>query len=153
MPLSLRSPAFAADAVLPARFTCHGDGLLPPLAWSQAPARSAAFALVLEDPDAPGGTFRHFGAYNIPGDQREWPEGPGGVVEPVEPALHDFGGSGLVPPCPPAGGGTHHYRFRLFALAASLSFDRPPTCQGLIAMMHLQNVILDEAVLVATCDG
>ena len=153
MPFSLGSPAFSAAAALPARFTCHGDGLLPPLSWSQPPTPSASFALILEDPDAPGGMFRHFGAYNIPGDRRDWPEGPGTVVDPVKPVLHDFGGLGLLPPCPPAGSGTHHYRFRLFALAAPLSFDQPPTGQGLIAMMHLQNLVLDEAVLVATCDG
>ncbi len=126
---------------------------MPPLAWSQPPAQSAGFALIVEDPDAPGGMFRHFGAYNIPGDRRDWPEGPDTVVDPVKPVVHDLGGLGLFQPGPPAGSGTHHYGFRLLALAPPLSFDRPPAGQGLIAMMNVQHLMLGEAVLVGTCHG
>jgi Raf kinase inhibitor-like YbhB/YbcL family protein len=151
MPLTLTSPAFAPNGDLPEKYTCRGAGLLPPLAWSDAPEQAASFALILEDPDAPGGMFRHFGAYGIPATLRELPEGTGDLAEPLQPVLHDFGAVGLFPPCPPPGSGVHRYHFRLFALASKPSFERPPTCQGLIAMM--QESLLSEAVLVARCSG
>ena len=151
MPLTLTSPAFAPNSDLPEKYTCRGDGLLPPLAWSDVPEGTAGFALILEDPDAPGGMFRHFGAYGIPAGARELPEGTGELSEPVRPVLHDFGAAGLFPPCPPPGSGVHRYHFRLFALSGMPSFDHPPTCQGLIAMM--QSTLLGEATLVANCAG
>lgn len=151
MSFVLTSPAFDAGAPLPERHTCRGEGLLPPLAWTDPPAGCRGFALILEDPDAPGGMFRHFGAYGLPAKLRELPEGRGELAAPARPVLHDFGATGLFPPCPPPGSGTHRYRFRLFALSDALSFERPPTCQGLIAMM--QGVRLAEADLVATCEG
>lgn len=151
MTLTLSSPAFAADTDLPERYTCRGAGLLPPLGWSGVPAATASFALILEDPDAPGGMFRHFGAYGIPADLRGLAGETTELAAPIRPVLHDFGAVGLFPPCPPRGSGVHHYRFRLFALAATPTFERPPTCQGLIAM--LQGSLLEEAVLVATCAG
>jgi Raf kinase inhibitor-like YbhB/YbcL family protein len=151
MPLTLTSPAFAANTPLPERYTCRGAGVLPPLAWSGVPATTASFALILEDPDAPGGMFRHFGAYGISGELRELAGESAELASPIRPVLHDFGAVGLFPPCPPPGSGVHHYRFRLFALTATPSFERPPTCQGLIAM--LQGSLLEEAVLVATCTG
>lgn len=151
MPLTLTSPAFAANTDLPERYTCRGAGLLPPLAWSGVPATTASFALILEDPDAPGGMFRHFGAYGIPAEVRELAGETAELALPIRPVLHDFGAVGLFPPCPPPSSGVHGYRFRLFALAATPSFERPPTCQGLIAM--LQANLLEEAVLVANCTG
>ncbi len=153
MPLTLASPAFAANSELPDKYTCRGAGLLPPLAWSGVPDGTVGFALILEDPDAPGGAFRHFGAYAIPAETRELPEGTGDLADPARPVLHDFGAVGLFPPCPPPGSGVHHYRFRLFALSAMPSFDRSPTCQGLIAMMMMRAGLLAEAALVARCAG
>lgn len=149
MPLSLASPVFAPGSDLPERYTCRGAGLLPPLAWSGVASNTVSFALMLEDPDAPGGMFRHFCAYGIPAEMRELPEGNGDLPEPIQPALHDFGAVGLFPPCPPPGTGAHRYRFRLAALSSTPQFERPPTAQGLIAVM--QPSLLEEAVLVASC--
>jgi len=153
MTLTLTSPAFADGAPLPVRFTGRGEKLLPPLKWDGAPPGTAGFALILEDPDAPGGMFRHYGAYGIPPELDMLPEGDGNAPPPMMPVLHDFGAPGLFPPDPPPGTGRHHYRFRLFALTSAPSFEQPPTCQGLIAMMHVLDVIAGEASLTATCDA
>lgn len=153
MALELTSPAFKSGEPIPARYTCDGEGLTPPLAWSGAPAGARSYALILEDPDAPSGMFRHWGLYNLAPSANGLPEGrpdAGGTVA-GDPALHDFGQANYFPPCPPPGSGVHHYRFRLLALSTeSLEFETPPTCQGLLAM--IQAHLLEEAVLVGTCE-
>jgi Raf kinase inhibitor-like YbhB/YbcL family protein len=146
MAFALTSGAFAAGNPIPARHTCDGEGLTPPLAWSGAPAGAGSLALVLEDPDAPGGMFRHWGLYNIDpaSDGLQESQSAG------DPVLHDLGRPGYFPPCPPPGSGVHRYRFRLFALSGRRDFETPPTCQGLLAM--IQGDILEEAILVGTCE-
>lgn len=154
MTFTLLSPAFQSGTSLPEKFTCRGAGLMPPLAWNSVPDGTASFCLILEDPDAPGGMFRHYGVYNLAGSMRDIAEGRGELAAPAAPVLHDFGKTGLFPPCPPPGSGTHHYRFRLFAMPVErLEFESPPTCQGLIAMMTIFGPPLGEAVLTATCVG
>jgi len=68
--LSLLSPALQDGAPVPSQFTCDGANQAPPLSWSEPPAGTRSFALVLDDPDAPGGTFRHWGVYDIPAAAR-----------------------------------------------------------------------------------
>lgn len=149
MALALTSQAFASGAAIPSRYTCDGKGLTPPLAWTGAPAGSRSFALVLEDTDAPGGMFRHWGLYNIDASAGGVPESDGDRGTAGNPALHDFGRPGYLAPCPPPGSGVHRYHFRLFALSSGgLDFETPPTCQGLLAMIH--DHVLAEAVLVGT---
>lgn len=109
---TLSSSAFADGQALPAEFGCEGRGHSPPLAWSEPPAGTRGFALVVDDPDAPGGTFRHWGAYDIPASAREFPSG----ASPPGQARNDFGNPGYGAPCPPRGHGPHHYRFKLYAL-------------------------------------
>ena len=113
--LYLSSSAFADGQALPAEFTCDGAGHSPPLQWSDAPAGTQSFAVVLEDPDAPEGTFGHWGVYDIPASTHALAagaDGRGGLKQ----TGNDFDQSGYGPPCPPTGDKPHHYRFRVTAL-------------------------------------
>lgn len=110
--LSLTSKAFANGGPIPAQYTCDGSGQSPALSWSDPPPGTRSFALVIEDPDAPSGTFRHWGLFDIPASARS--------IEPGQrignEVANDFGKPGYGAPCPPKGQ-LHHYRLRLFALA------------------------------------
>ena len=80
MAMSLRSPAFAANASIPTKYTCEGDDVSPPLAWSDAPAGTKSFALIVDDPDAPDpkaprDAWVHWVLYNLPADANALPEG------------------------------------------------------------------------------
>jgi Raf kinase inhibitor-like YbhB/YbcL family protein len=116
--LKMSSPAFKPDQPIPQKFARDGENFSPPLGWSGAPRGTKSFALIVEDPDAPSGTFRHWALYNIDRDQDELPEGIGKKAKPasVVMAVNDFGKTGYDGPQPPRGDGPHHYHFRLFAL-------------------------------------
>jgi hypothetical protein len=110
--MRIRSPDFANGGMIPAQFTCQGSDVSPELEISGVPAGAKSLALVLEDPDAPSGTFTHWIVWNIPPGTTKIASGttPGGAVQGV----NDFGNGGYGGPCPPAG--THRYFFRLAAL-------------------------------------
>jgi Raf kinase inhibitor-like YbhB/YbcL family protein len=110
--IALTSPAFAAGEPIPREYTCDGANHSSPLEWRGAPAGTKSFALVMEDPDAPGGTFRHWGVYDLPFDRDLLEAAAVGLKQ----ARNDFGQAGYGGPCPPPAGGLHHYHFRLFAL-------------------------------------
>jgi len=132
--LILTSAAFAPGSPIPTDYTCDGNDRSPPLAWSDPPAGTAAFVLVVEDPDAPGGLFTHWLLYDLPASARSLPAGV-----PPRPTLengarqgrNDFGTVGYRGPCPPPGR-PHRYVFRLFAL------DQPT---GLPAAAHRADVL------------
>jgi Raf kinase inhibitor-like YbhB/YbcL family protein len=112
VPLLLTTPAFPPGGEIPREYTCDGSNISPPLSWSGIPAGAASLVLVIEDPDAPRSTFRHWGVYDIPPSAPGIPAGA--AVGRV--ARNDFGQYGYGGPCPPAGGGVHHYHFELMAL-------------------------------------
>ena len=118
MPLSLTSTAFADGQPIPELYSCDGADISPPLAWTGVPAGTRSFALLCDDPDAPGGTWTHWAIFDIAADagglQEAFPKGArvGWVLQ----AVTDFGHPGYGGPCPPRGHGTHHYRFRLLAI-------------------------------------
>lgn len=116
--MRLRSSAFADGSAVPRRFTCEGEDISPPLEWSEAPAGTASFVLLCDDPDAPGGTWHHWAAYDIAGTQTSLPRDAGHNAAALgfKQASNDFGKSGYGGPCPPPGA-PHHYHFRLLALA------------------------------------
>ncbi len=124
--LRLRSPAFADGDLIPVAYTCTGADRSPPLRWDAPPPGTRSLALIMDDPDAPGGRFIHWVLYQIPPDRTELPEGV-----PAEPAVegigfqgrNDFGRIGYGGPCPPPGP-AHRYRFTLYAL--DISPDLPP---------------------------
>lgn len=114
------SPAFDFGAPIPSRYTCDGADVSPPLVFEHVPANAASLVLAVLDPDAPGGTFVHWVAYDLPPGLKGLPEGvpKGPLVDGFKQALNDFGFAGYGGPCPPPGHGPHRYFFTLFALDA-----------------------------------
>ncbi len=113
MALTLTVPTFAAGDMIPKRYTCEGQNVSPALHWSDAPASARGYALIVDDPDAPGGTFTHWVLFDIPGDQSGLAEGEKAIGVAGK---NDFGRSGYGGPCPPRGHGPHRYYFTLYAL-------------------------------------
>jgi Raf kinase inhibitor-like YbhB/YbcL family protein len=118
MPLVLVSPAIPPGGMIPQEYTADGWDISPPLAWSGVPAGTQSLVIVVEDPDAPQGTFHHWAAYDIPPGTAGLPEGfRAGVAATFPQARNDFGTFGYAGPCPPSGSGAHHYHFELLALS------------------------------------
>ena len=122
--LKVSSPAFGPGEMIPARYTCDGEDVSPPLQWEGAPKGTRSFALVVDDPDAPVGTFIHWVLYNIPPDRSELPEGVPRQLEVPGIGLqgtNDFKDNriGYRGPCPPPGK-PHRYFFKLYALDTTL---------------------------------
>ncbi len=149
MSLSITSTAFAPGQPIPPLYSCRGKNISPPLAWSGAPATVKSFALILDDPDAPMGTYVHWVIYNLPASSQ-------GLSDsiPSRPKLHDgslqgtnsSGGTGYTGPCPPSG--THHYHFKLDALDAALGLASGATKEDLLKAM--QGHILAQGELIGT---
>lgn len=147
--MHITSPGFASGASIPRRFTCDGEDLSPPLEWTAPPAAARSFALLCDDPDAPGGKWRHWAAYDIPGDQTALPEGAGqhGDGSRFKQAVNDFHRGGYGGPCPPHGHGTHRYHFRLLALSIDrLPLGAKPMCRDV--EQEARKHVLAEATLV-----
>lgn len=137
MPFQLASPAFPAGSAIPARFSCDGEDISPELQWSDPPAGTQSFALIMDDPDAPGGVWVHWVLFRIPAAARGLPEAlPGDEQLPdgARHGLNDFGGPGYGGPCPPSG--THHYYFKLYALDQSLDLAPQATAADLASAME-----------------
>jgi Raf kinase inhibitor-like YbhB/YbcL family protein len=115
--ITVQSSAFVEGATIPEAFTCRGAGGAPPLTWSGVPDGAASLALVVSDPDAPGGTWVHWVVYDLPPSDGGLPTAqvPSGAHE----ADNSGGSSGWAPPCPPSG--THHYLFTVHALDQPVS--------------------------------
>jgi hypothetical protein len=127
MTFTLTSPAFEAGSTIPTDHTCDGKDVSPPLRWDGVPEDVVSYALIVDDPDAPRGTFVHWVLYDVPGHARELPEnvGPAQRLENLGEAAqgeNDFGEIGWKGPCPPRGR-PHHYVFHLYALDARLGLD------------------------------
>jgi len=127
----MRSAAFTEGETIPRRFTCEGANISPALRWTEPPDGTRSLALVVEDPDAPGGVWTHWVVYNLPAQARELPENlprqdelPGGGAQ----GRNSFGHTGYGGPCPPPGN-AHRYFFRLYALDTRLSLQPGATRQ------------------------
>ena len=118
MSMKLNSSAFKNGDRLPQRFSCDGEDMSPPLAWTGAPENTRSFAIFCDDPDAPSGMFHHWAIYDIPKTTHELPEGFAANVARslVLQGTNDFGKPGYGGACPPKGHGTHHYHFKVMAL-------------------------------------
>jgi Raf kinase inhibitor-like YbhB/YbcL family protein len=147
MTFELLSPEFKNGQAIPRKFTCDGSDVSPKLVWKDAPAGTASFVLLVNDPDAPVGDWVHWVIYNIPASLTHLEEGI-----PAEKVLADgslqgrnswhqvrYGG-----PCPP--GGTHRYFFKLFALDRLLKLDAGAERQEVLRAM--QGHILAQAQLI-----
>jgi Raf kinase inhibitor-like YbhB/YbcL family protein len=123
MAFTITSTAFRDGAAIPAKYTCDGVDVSPPLAWSGAPAGTRSFALIVDDPDAPAGTWVHWVLYNLPADVSELPENIAKVesldLGGARQGRNDFRRPGYGGSCPPPGP-AHRYFFKLYALDARL---------------------------------
>lgn len=118
MAFHLTTTAFDNGAMIPKKFTCDGKDISPPLTWTEPPKGTKSFAIIVDDPDAPSGTWVHWVLYDVPADTRELTEGirkdrqlPNGALQ----GRNDFGKIGYNGPCPPKGA-SHRYFFKLYAL-------------------------------------
>jgi Raf kinase inhibitor-like YbhB/YbcL family protein len=132
--MKLTSPAFPAGGQIPPRHSCEGADLSPALDWSGVPEGTMSLALICSDPDAPGGTWYHWGLFDIPVSIIRLPDGYKESCGGVRPAQNDFGRPGYGGPCPPKGHGVHHYHFTLYALnVAKLDMSEGAKCKELEA--------------------
>lgn len=146
--LTLTSPAVASGAKIADDHSCTGADRSPALSWSNTPQSTKSFALVVDDPDAPSGTFIHWVAYNIPAGATSLPAGvpqtteiPGGGTN----GINGFEHVGYNGPCPPPGK-VHHYHFRLFALDSTLTLGDKADAAALEAAMKGHVVATAELV-------
>jgi Raf kinase inhibitor-like YbhB/YbcL family protein len=147
--MELKSPAFSQGQAIPSNYTCDGKDVSPPLTWTETPPGTKSFALIVDDPDAPMGTWVHWVVYNLPPALRQLPEAfptDARLSDGTVQGKTDFGGTGYGGPCPPSG--THRYFFKLFALDAVLRLPPASTAQQL--QESLQGHILGEAQLMGT---
>jgi len=115
MAFKVKVPAFREGEIIPKRHSCEGDDLSPTVEWSEIPPGTKSFALIVDDPDAPVGTWNHWLLWDIPATATSIPEG----FQPSRAGTsgkNDFGKLGYGGPCPPKGHGPHRYYFKLFAL-------------------------------------
>ncbi len=116
MPFKLIVEAFSEGELIPKRYTCEGTDVAPPLTWGGEPQGTQSFALIMDDPDAPAGTWNHWLLFDIPASVHALPEGHKAGQDSVS-GTNDFGKLGYGGPCPPRGHGPHRYFFKLFALS------------------------------------
>lgn len=118
---TLTSPAFENGGMIPVTFSCDGSDFSPKLDWMNPPEGTRGYALVVDDPDAPNGTFTHWILYDLPAGLTSLPESANDLGKE---ARNDFGEVGYGGPCPPPKHGDHRYYFRLHALDVE-SLDVP----------------------------
>jgi len=148
----LSSPAFGAGQPIPRVYTCEGGLQSPPLAWGEPPTGTQSFALIVDDPDAPMGTYVHWVLYNIPASARQLPAGVPAGAELPDGSRQGKGSNGKTSyfgPCPPSG--THRYFFKLYALDGVLNLEAGATKAQLLAAMKKH--ILGQAELMGTYQG
>jgi len=127
--MTITSTAFQDGETIPTRYSCDGEDISPALSWSGAPEGTQSFVIILDDPDAPGGTFNHWVIFNIPASTTEL-----GEAVPTTPELASgarqgttsFGTIGYGGPCPPLGT-EHHYHFILYAIDQTLDLSAGAT--------------------------
>lgn len=145
--LSLESSAFFNQDKLPAQFTCDGKDVSPELSWKEAPSSTQSYALIMSDPDAPGGTFYHWVVYNIPATTTSLTEGSKQLPAGTIVGNTSWGKQQYNGPCPPKGS-THRYVFSLYALNTTLSL--PPDSEAPAVIDALQNHVVGAADLKVT---
>ncbi len=149
MSLVLSSPEFQDGQPIPTRYTCDGENISVPLQWSDAPANSRTFALIVDDPDAPSGTYTHWVLYNMPATVHSLAEHVSTQATLADGSMNGMNSarkSGYTGPCPP--GGTHHYHFKLYALDATLTLKPGATKDQLSSAM--QGHIVAQTELIGT---
>lgn len=151
MSLQLTSDAFANGQSIPAKYSCIGKNISPALAWTEPPAGTQSFALIVDDPDAPGRTWVHWVLFNIAADTRSLQEDLPVTGKNVDPNAiyvgnNSSGSAAYQGPCPPSG--THRYYFKLYALDTAISLLPGATKDQLLKEMD--GHILAQAELLGT---
>ena len=146
--MDIKSKAFWEGGMIPAKYTCDGDNVSPPLEWTHLPAGTKSFALIVDDPDAPVGTWVHWVVYNIPPEMRKLDEDikserqfPTGMRQ----GNNDWPKIGYGGPCPPSG--THRYIFKLYAI--DILLDLRPGATKIQVLQAIKGHVLAEAQLMA----
>lgn len=141
---------FESQHPIPAKYTCDGENLSPPLRFLQVPEEAKSLALVVDDPDAPHGTFDHWIIWNLPPNLKELSEGAK-ELKSLSPApkqgVNGYRKFDYHGPCPPPGK-VHHYHFKLYALNKELSLSEGSSKNDVEKAM--QGHIIDQAELVGT---
>ncbi len=141
--MKLQSSAFTHNGDVPSEYTCDGADLSPPLVISDVPNNAKSLTLIMDDPDAPVGTWDHWIVFNIPTSTKKIQEG----TEPEGTAgRNSWSRTGYGGPCPPSG--THRYFFKLYALDTTLNLPEGATKKDLEKAM--QEHILAQAQLMGT---
>jgi Raf kinase inhibitor-like YbhB/YbcL family protein len=150
--MEIISPAFDPESKIPVRHTCDGEDLSPQLSWSGVPEGAESFVLVMDDPDAPAGTWVHWLLYDLSNEISELPEAvsrserpEGGGVHGLCWGVDSFSRIGYYGPCPPPGL-PHRYSFRLYALDSRLGL--PPKATKRQVVEAMKGRVLAEAELV-----
>ena len=146
--MRLNSPIVSEGSPIPRRHTCDGPNVSPPLAWADVPDAARSLALIVDDPDAPAKVWTHWVLYDLPPEVDHLDEGvPAERVLPNGAAhgRNDFDELGYGGPCPP--GGTHRYRFTLYALDCKL--DLPPGATKAEVLRAMERHVLAQDQLVA----
>ena len=151
MSLELASDAFSSGQSIPAKYSCVGRNISPELAWTEPPVGTQSFALIMDDPDAPMGTWVHWVLFNIPAERRELPEDLPVTGKSIDPdaifvGTNSSGKVGYDGPCPP--GGTHRYYFKLYALDTTIALLPGATRETVLREM--EGHILVQAELMGT---
>ena len=147
MAFELTSSAFASGGNIPVRHTCDGADASPPLRWADPPRNTKEFALVVDDPDAPVGTWVHWVLHRIPASVQTLPDGvaPEDAVSGAgTQGVNDFGRVGYGGPCPPRGP-AHRYFFKLYALDAELTLA--PRATQVALLKAIKGHVLGQADL------
>jgi Raf kinase inhibitor-like YbhB/YbcL family protein len=137
--LVVSSPVFDNEGEIPARYTCDGDNINPPLVVDQIPKDTVSLVIIMEDPDAPNGTFDHWLVWNIPPKP--------GISENSNPGINGMNGKGKTGyhgPCPPYG--THRYYFHVYALDTSLDLS-PKTDKEILRDLIQPHVLAEGSLL------
>lgn len=140
--MQIISPAFGEGEEIPKIYTCDGKNISPPLSFSDVPKDAVTLALIVDDPDAPNGTFTHWILWNI--DKRALGMPENGLSQGAQQGLNDTGEEGYTGPCPPSG--VHHYHFKLYALDRILTISNDSTKADL--ERELESGVLEKAQLV-----
>lgn len=138
--MKLESKAFKQGQAIPKKFTCQGGDVSPELVFLDTPQETKSFALIVDDPDAPSGTFDHWIAWNIPGNAKGLPEGG----KPANQGKNGFGNVGYGGPCPPPGK-PHRYFFKLYALDTQLNLPNGASKEQLESA--LEGHVIEQAEL------
>jgi Raf kinase inhibitor-like YbhB/YbcL family protein len=145
--MKIKSSAFVEGGMIPSKYTCDERDISPPLEWKDVPDETKSFALICDDPDAPGGTWVHWVIYNMPSNMsrldenaKPEPESENGIIQ----GNNSWSKTGYGGPCPPSG--THRYYFKLYALDSMLSLKPKASKEQLLKAM--KGHVLTEAQLI-----